>query len=96
MECSGGEIVWTSRDETAADRVTIRPLGKQARSVKLPALAVTDRRGSLEAFVQAVETGQEPESSGRDNLHSLALMYAAVESASSHGPVSLEVGRQGS
>src|SRR5437588_763150 len=93
MECSGGEIVWTSRDETAADRVTIRPLGKRARSVTLPALAVTDRRGSLEAFVQAVETDQEPESSGRDNLHSLALMYAAVESASSRVPVSLKVGR---
>ena len=93
MECSGGEIVWTSRDETA-DRVTIRPLGKRARSVKLPELAVTDRRGSLEAFVRAVETGQEPESSGRDNLHSLALMYAAVESATSHGPVSLKVGRE--
>src|SRR6266567_1933252 len=96
IECSGGEIVWTSRDETAADRVTIRPLGKRARSVTLPALAVTDRRGSLEAFVQAVQTGQEPESSGRDNLHSLALMYAAVESASSHVPVSLKVGREGS
>ena len=96
MECSGGEIVWTSRDEIAADRVTIRPLGKRARSVTLPALAVTDRRGSLEAFVQAVETGQEPESSGRDNLHSLALMYAAVESVTSHVPVSLKVGREGS
>src|SRR6266567_3762093 len=96
MECSGGEIVWTSRDETAADRVTIRPLGKRARSATLPTLAVADRRGSLEAFVQAVQTGQEPESSGRDNLHSLALMYAAVESASSHVPVSLKVGREGS
>ena len=94
MECSGGEIVWTSRDETAADRVTIRPLGKRARSVTLPALAVTDRRGSLEAFVQAVETGQEPESSGRDNLHSLALMYAAVESVTSHVPVPLKVGKE--
>lgn len=91
MECTGGEVVWTSRDDSASDSVIIRPLGKRARQVKLPALALIDRRGSLEAFVQAVQTGQEPECSGRDNLHSVALMHAAVESATSHGPVSLNV-----
>ena len=83
IECTGGEIVWTSRDDTATDQVTVRPLGKRARRVKLPEIALTDRRGSLQAFVQAVQTGQEPECSGRDNLHSLALMCAAVESATS-------------
>ena len=89
IECTTGEIVWTSRDDTAPDHVTIRPLGKRAHRFKLPALELTDRRGSLQAFVRAVQTGQEPECSGRDNLHSLALMYAAVESATSHVPVSL-------
>jgi predicted dehydrogenase len=96
MECSRGEIVWASRDPTAADYVTIRPSGKRARHVKLPTLAHTDRSGSLHAFVQAIQTGQEPESSGRDNLRSLALMYAAVESATLHIPVSLHDGRQSS
>jgi len=94
MECTRGEIIWTSRDDTASDHVTIRPLGKRARQVKLPALALTDRHGSLHAFVQAVQTGQEPECSGRDNLNSLALMYAAVESATSHVPVSLNMRKQ--
>ena len=83
--------MWTSRDDTAPDHVTIRPLGKRPRQLKLPEIPFTDRRGSLQAFVQAVRTGQEPESSGRDNLHSLALVYAAVEAAISRLPVSLAV-----
>src|SRR5439155_11783806 len=91
IECTKGEIVWTSRDDTAPDHVTIRPLGKRPRQLKLPEIPFTDRRGSLQAFVQAVRTGQEPESSGRDNLHSLALVYAAVEAAISRLPVSLAV-----
>ena len=89
MECTGGEIVWISRDDSAPDRVTIRRLGKRPYQVRLPAFEFTDRRGSLRAFAQAVQTGQEPGSSGRDNLHSLALMFAAVESATTHLPVLL-------
>ena len=89
IECTRGEIVWTSRGDTASDQVTVRPLGKRTRRVKLPEIALTDRRGSLQAFVQAVRTGQEPECSGRDNLHSLALMYAAVEAATFRSCISL-------
>jgi hypothetical protein len=50
MECSGGELVWTSRDERAPDRVTVRPLGKRTRQVVLPQMPLTDRRGSLHAL----------------------------------------------
>lgn len=91
IECSGGEIVWTSRDDTAPDHVSVRPLGKRVRQVQLPEVPLTDRRGSLKAFVQAVWTGQEPECSGRDNLHTIELMLAAVESAASRLPVSIAV-----
>jgi predicted dehydrogenase len=91
IECSKGEIVWTSRDESAPDRVTVRPLGKRARQVMLPEMPLTDRRGSLHAFVQAIRTGQEPECSGRDNLHTIAFMCAAVESAISRLPVPIAI-----
>jgi predicted dehydrogenase len=91
IECTEGEIVWTSRDDTAPDRVSIRPLGKRARQVQMPEILHTDRRGSLKAFVQAVCTDQEPECSGRDNLHTIELMLAAVESATSRLPVSIAV-----
>lgn len=89
LECTKGEIVWTSRDDKAPDHASIRPLEKRSRSLQLPEIPFTDRKGSLQAFVQAVRTGQEPETSGRDNLRTLALMLAAVESATSHVPVSL-------
>ncbi|HYX51696.1 MAG TPA: hypothetical protein VE843_18250, partial [Ktedonobacteraceae bacterium] len=89
IECAGGEIVWTSRDDVAPDHVSIRRSGKRPRSVRLPEVTLTDRQGSLKAFVRAMCTGQEPECSGRDNLHTLALMLAAVESATSDLPVSL-------
>ena len=90
IECAKGEIVWTSRDDTAPDHVTVRPLGKRIRSLQLPEMPLKDRHGSLKAFVEAVGTGQEPESSGRENLHTLALMLAAVESATAHVPVTFK------
>ncbi len=88
MECEKGEIVWTSRGELP-EYVMLRPLGKRARSVKLPDYPLTDRAGSLHAFVQAVHSGEEPESSGRHNLKTLALMFASVEAASTGLPVSI-------
>src|SRR6266567_4523113 len=94
IECNGGEGVWTRRDDTAADHFGIRGLGECACQVKLPEIPLTDRSGSLKAFVQAVRTGQEPESSGDDNLQTLALMVAAVESATCRVPVSLDKGHQ--
>jgi predicted dehydrogenase len=88
MECAGGEIVWTSRGavDASADRVAVRRLGKTARRVALPDMAHVDRAGSLAAFVKALETGQEPGTSGRDNLGSIALMRALIESAASGLP----------
>jgi predicted dehydrogenase len=86
IECEGGEIIATSRGEKP-DYVAIRPLGKRLRSLKLPDVPLTDRNGTLAAFVKAVQTGEEPETSGRKNLKTLALMLAAVESAHTGQPV---------
>jgi predicted dehydrogenase len=89
MECAGGEIAWTSRDNRGAgvDRVTVRPLGERARRLELPAPVHIDRAGSLRAFTNAVTTGEQPESSGRDNLGSISLMNAAIKAASTGVPV---------
>jgi predicted dehydrogenase len=86
MECARGEIVWTSRGDqggVAADRVTVRPRdGRgQERELDLPVLRLYGRAGALAAFAAAVAAGVEPESSGRDNLRSLALVEAAVAAA---------------
>ena len=89
VECAKGEIVWTSRANAGldADKVTLRLIGKRARRVKLPAMEKIDRAGSLHAFTAAVQSGRPPQSSGRDNLGSIALMNAAVESATSGLPL---------
>lgn len=95
IECTGGEIAWTSRDNFGAgvDRVTVRPLGKRPHRLDLPILSRIDRAGSLHAFARAVATDEQPESSGRDNLGSLALMFAAIESATSGVPVRITGGQ---
>ncbi len=95
MECAGGEIAWTSRDDRGAsvDRVTVRPLGKRARRLELPMDMPIDRAGSLRAFAQAVAAKEQPESSGRDNLGSIALMNAAIEAATRGEKV--DMGRTG-
>lgn len=88
MECEGGEIAWTCRGDTSsADEVIIRPFGREPYAIELPVFPHTDRAGALQAFVQAVRTGEEPECSGRNNLGTVALMVAAVESAASHRPI---------
>jgi predicted dehydrogenase len=47
------------------------------------------RSCTLAEFASAVRDRREPESSGRENLGSLALVAAAVESATRHEPVRL-------
>ncbi len=88
IECEGGEIIATSRGEKS-DYVAIRPLDKRLRALKLPEVPLTDRNGTLDAFVKAIQTGEEPETSGRNNLKTLALMLAAVESARTGKPVNI-------
>lgn len=95
IECEAGEIAWTSRADTgvnpatglSAERVMVRPIGKRPRRVELPTLAQVDRAGVLHSFAQAIQSNQEPETSGRANLGSLALMLATIEAAISGLPV---------
>jgi predicted dehydrogenase len=88
IECADGEIVWTSRNDRGADedRVVVRRRGEAARRMALPALPCIDRSGALTAFAHAIQTGQTPESSARDNLGSLALSLGAIEAARTGQP----------
>jgi predicted dehydrogenase len=86
-------VTWTSRaggnQEDEADSVTIRRRGAEPELVELPQLAYLDRAGSLNAFIQAVRTGEEPETSGRRNIGTLAFTIATVEAAATAAPVLL-------
>ncbi len=84
MDFADAEVSWTSRgdgrDGWKSDEAWVRRSDRRER-LALPTVERTDRAGSLTEFVRAVTEGREPENSGRDNLASLALTYAAVESA---------------
>jgi predicted dehydrogenase len=63
-----------------------------------PVRAARPRRGrfagleaALAEFVAALRTGRSPQSEGRDNLRSLAMCHAAVESARSGQPLAVLV-----
>jgi predicted dehydrogenase len=43
------------------------------------------------AFLDAIESGREPETSGRDNIKSLAMVFSAIESAAARRRVEIDV-----
>jgi predicted dehydrogenase len=83
-----GSLTWDG-----ADQIRIEVLGTGERNglfdptapVKPPPLAPEDRIdghfGVLSDFVTAVRSGIEPETVGRDNIRSLAMVFGAIESA---------------
>lgn len=93
MEFAETEVAWTSRGGGAApdsdDAVSIRLLGEEPQPLPMPQMRYLDRTGVLEKFVHAVRTGEEPETSGRNNIPTLALTLASVESAATGLPVLL-------
>ncbi len=87
MECTDGELIWNDRrtSNKLSENIALRRVGEQPVPATTPTLAATDFAGSLAAFTQAVLTGTEPTSSGKDNLKTLALMFAAIASAEKQG-----------
>jgi len=95
MEFENGEVFWTSRmdDGMPKDRVVIRSRSGKSRTLTLPPMQRTGPAGTLTEFAKAIQAGLEPETSGRNNLGSLAMTYAAVESATRRELVA--IGRHG-
>lgn len=91
MDFEDGEIFWTSRgeDNVLNDRVIVRPRSGRPRPVPLPPMPRIDRAGTITEFANAVQERREPETSGADNLGTIAMMTAAVESATRREQVQL-------
>jgi len=91
MEFENGEVTWTSAadSDVTQDSVIVRPRGGEARTVALSAMPRTGTWGTLTEFAAAIRAGREPETSGRHNLGTVALMEAAVESAARREPVTI-------
>jgi predicted dehydrogenase len=83
MDFERAHVSWTSRGDNGLrhDRVAITPRGGRRKAVELPAMSRIDRAGTLTEFASALREGRAPETSGRDNLRTLAFTLAVVESA---------------
>ncbi|HEY7034921.1 MAG TPA: Gfo/Idh/MocA family oxidoreductase [Thermomicrobiales bacterium] len=69
--------------------VILQCWGEEPRSLERPVPAKVGREASLDAFRTAVLSGEEPETSARDNINSLACVLACVASIEQGGPVAL-------
>jgi predicted dehydrogenase len=83
-----GRLTWTGpANDVMASTLLLQLRGEEPRTLPLPDLAVSDRTASLALFREAVMTGQEPETSARDNIRSLAIVLGCVASIESGGVV---------
>ena len=90
LEFENGEVFWTNRDDDMThDKVTVRPRGARPRAAALRPMPRTGGWATIAEFAHCVQTGREPETSGRHNLGTIAFVAGAVESAAVHEPVSI-------
>lgn len=81
-----GTLLWDGADRyeahaVAGDTGFLRPL-REVAIPPAPDAAKTHGHASVIAeFLDAVETGRTPETAGSDNIKSLAMVFAAIESA---------------
>jgi predicted dehydrogenase len=91
MEFEHGEVTWSSAADSdpSQERVVVTPRSGDARVIALTPSPCTGTFATMSEFVAAVQSGREPETSGRHNLGTIALMEAAVESATLRQPVTI-------
>lgn len=87
IECEKGVIVFAARGAPLPDTVTIHAADGSARPVPLLPVPAIDRAGTLATFAQVVATGRIPAdfTDAADNVHTLALCFASMASASRGG-----------
>ncbi|MFK0687338.1 Gfo/Idh/MocA family protein [Mesorhizobium sp. IMUNJ 23033] len=82
-----GSLTWDGHDALTAELVLPARDGlfDKTEPVEVPPLDPADRvdghLGIIQDFMQAIETGTQPETRGADNIKSLAMVFGAIESA---------------
>jgi predicted dehydrogenase len=74
------------RDERTGDLRIVRRDGS-TEPVQIPPLAATGRAGTLQALRRAIEDGDAPAIAAHDNVRSLVLVLACIESIEAAAPV---------
>src|SRR5262249_46830652 len=87
-EGPNGSLTWDEREM----RFASHRLGEPATEETIEPLAVPLQGpdACLAEFITALKADRDPECSGRDNLQSLAIVFAAVQSAETGRPVAVE------
>lgn len=92
----GAETAWNAEWRFAGSAGTLEWVNEKLRfsdetghSRRVPAkpLRAETQLGLLDDFARALDTGEEPETSGRRNLNSLAATHAVVRSIRTGQPV---------
>ena len=84
-----GRLAWAA-DGTGDSTITWLPYGRAPESIPAAVLPAAGQHGLLAGFVDAVVTGREPDTSAADNINSIAIVFAAVESAATGTAVILD------
>ena len=97
LECERGYLL-ADRDRVsvceAPDAHHIAEPGVGAVDVPLVSLARQDQSATLTDFMRAVRAGEPAPTTAADNLRSLEMVFAAVDSAESGGEVTLDASRR--
>ena len=93
FDCDTGYVLAKTRcagpSEIVPESITLWRDGQPAEMIPLPHLKYNCRAACLAEFARAVLNDDEPETSGRDNLGTLRLAFAAFESGKKHAVVPL-------
>jgi predicted dehydrogenase len=90
-----GSVTWDGGEGFTA-QVVAKTGGffSQWDDLEIPPLHPEDRigahAGQIADFVDCVRTGRTPETTGSDNIKSLAMVFGAVESASQNAVVDVQ------
>ena len=88
--CDRGTLLWDGDNALTAEVVVQpgaprQPAVVETRPVPVTPLAFPNQAGAMQAFIDALDRGTEPETVCRDSIRSLAMVDAAVRSARAGG-----------
>jgi predicted dehydrogenase len=95
--CERGSLIWDGFGDLRAEKATATRDGifDTPESVEIAPLQAEARvgghQGVITDFVAAVQTRDDPETAGSDNIKSLAMVFAAVESAKTGKHVEIRI-----
>lgn len=97
IQGDGGEIWWSQNAVAVKPHDLFKTVFLEGALEKegwlhmdLLSLPAEERQASLLEFAQAIRENREPQTSGRDNLNSLAMVLGAIKSADLGRPVTMD------